>query len=153
MNKNFNDKLKKHKKSWHEVISYHYEKCEYIGNTSKNLRHHTDSKHEGINPCDQCEFSSGTLINLKKHKERKHKGRLYSCDQCEYVTTSSSTLKKHKDIEYDGIRYPFGQYEYGATTSTNLKMHTANKHHPDACLPCAGTLVTNVNMWQVHPIT
>ena len=59
--------MKKHKKSWHEVISYPCEQCKYIGNTSKKWKHHTDSKHEGIRyPCNECEFGATSLKKPEK---------------------------------------------------------------------------------------
>ena len=46
-------------------------------------------------PCDSCDFSATTTRNLKWHIESKHEGVRYPCDKWDDAATEAGKLKRH----------------------------------------------------------
>ena len=63
-----------------------------------------------INPCDRYEYSATNTSRLKHHIESKHEGVRYSCDKCEYAATQAEDLKRHIESKHDEVSYPCDKF-------------------------------------------
>ncbi|XP_023323600.1 uncharacterized protein LOC111697733 [Eurytemora carolleeae] len=62
---------KRIRKSQHR---YSCSQFKYFALTTRNLKIHVDSKHEGGYPCPECDFAATTAVILKTHVESIHEG-------------------------------------------------------------------------------
>jgi len=87
---------KRIRKSQHR---YSCSQCKYFALTTRNLKIHVDSKHEGVRfPCPECDFAATTAGILKTHVESIHEGVRYPCSKCEYAATTAGILKNQLKV-------------------------------------------------------
>ena len=70
--------LYKHKKAFHEGVTYNCNQCDYKSALKANLKRHIETKHEDIKKfaCNFCEYRCFLKTDLQRHMKKKHANHL-----------------------------------------------------------------------------
>ena len=95
--------LKRHKEATHQEIKHKCSSCDKEYNAKADLDNHFNMVHANKPKyqCDKCNRPFLTSRNLKKHKASRHEGKKYKCNQCEKELSSDELLKKHIETIHD----------------------------------------------------
>ncbi|CAH1250535.1 ZNF554 [Branchiostoma lanceolatum] len=115
--------------------------CSHRTTSEKNLRHHMQKRHTGLEKpyvCEYCGYTTGTKSALVKHI-RIHTGeKPYACEICGYRTTCTSRMKDHMRTHTNERTHRCGQCTYRANRRDSLVRHylTHTGDKPYHCKQC-----------------
>ena len=130
------------KQKLNRSIHYSYG-CDICGKsfkTTRILRNHIKSRHEGqsIYQCKSCGKCFTVSGSLKNHVNIIHGGlKKFKCDSCTKSYNHSIDLKRHIKIIHEGIRnYMCVSCGKTFTTSGSLKIHSSTHERPERQYNC-----------------
>ena len=120
--------LRKHKRSSHEGVRYSCPECDSKYSHPQALRNHVRSVHEGrLYECDQCDYKAALKPNIEKHKLSKHEGVRFKCALCPRTFSTKGILHKHnriKHIVYDKLKCPHCEWSFSGEGQSERTRHT-----------------------------
>ncbi|KAK8736690.1 hypothetical protein OTU49_004594 [Cherax quadricarinatus] len=124
--------LRRHERLHTGVKPYKCSACDYACAIKSNLTVHMRLNHfKGAKfSCTKCEFLGNSRKQLKDH-EKSHANVLLQCDLCDHVSTSSTGLRQHMLIHSQEKPFQCRYCSFTCKTTGNLRYHVRNKHGCD----------------------
>ena len=115
-----------------ESTSKSCERCEKTFSTSKYLKIHMETVHEGVKKykCKKCEKSFGQAGHLKTHYDNVHmRLKNYKCNKCGKYFSEARNLRRHNEIIHEGLK-KYQCYKCGKSfgQAEELKKHNEVVH-------------------------
>ncbi|XP_042214899.1 uncharacterized protein LOC121861307 isoform X2 [Homarus americanus] len=136
--------LRRHERLHTGVKPYKCTACDYACAIKSNLTVHMRLNHfKGAKfSCTKCEFLGNSRKQLKDH-EKSHANVLLQCDLCDHVSTSSTGLRQHMLIHSQEKPFQCRYCSFTCKTTGNLRYHVRNKHGCDVSGRKRGTAGNN----------
>ncbi|KAK3858663.1 hypothetical protein Pcinc_035169 [Petrolisthes cinctipes] len=121
--------LRRHERLHTGVKPYKCTVCDYACAIKSNLAVHMKLNHfKGAKfSCTKCEFLGNSRKQLKDH-EKSHANVLLQCELCDHVSTSNTGLRQHMLIHSQEKPYQCRYCAFTCKTTGNLRYHMRNKH-------------------------
>lgn len=121
--------LRRHERLHTGIKPYKCTACDYACAIKSNLTVHMRLNHyKGAKfSCTKCEFLGNSRKQLKDH-EKSHANVLLQCERCDHVSTSNTGLRQHMLIHSQEKPFQCRYCSFTCKTTGNLRYHVRNKH-------------------------
>ena len=81
-------------------------KCEFIGDTNKEIKNHMINMHPQMFECNTCESSFSRRSDLEEHISATHEMvENFQCDECEQKFVLEWRLRKHLEMHKNNVKF------------------------------------------------
>ena len=136
----WSDNVKRHTESKHLLLKHHCDKCSYVGNNLRSLKHHM-KKHKGlVFSCENCPFISSTREKLYRHGRScavsSDQQQVFKCEDCSFEYSAMWKLKRHTKDNHNDSWLFCDMCQFMSKSKIKIRNHKSSCHTSFVCHVC-----------------